>query len=396
VLSVGYVVDRFPQLSQTFVREEVRELRRLGARVSVVSLDDGDVLPAPDEVDDLLVVRSLRPRGLGSRVATHGERVRHPARARRAERVVALLGDEVSGGEGHIPAWKLPAVGRWLASRRVTRLHAHFGWQGAGAAWVLSELMGVPWSVTLHAKDIFSRRVNLEAKLAGAHQLITVCDYNRRYLRQDLGVRRPVDVVVCGVDVPDVVAADRGQVVAAVGRLVPKKGFDVLIRAAASLRPQFPRLRVVIVGDGPEKYTLRALIDELGLGGTVELCGAVEHDSALRMMGEARVFCLPARIAPDGDRDSMPVVIKEAMARAVPVVATDVVGIPEIVDQRCGRLVTPDHVDGLAEAIGELLADAELARRLGRAGRSRVMARCTLTGEVNKLMALLSGQPSSW
>jgi glycosyltransferase involved in cell wall biosynthesis len=102
-------------------------------------------------------------------------------------------------------------------------------------------------------------------------------------------------------------------------------------------------------------------------------------------MAAAAIVCLPARIADDGDRDSMPVVLKEAMARAVPVVATAVVAIPEMVDDEVGRLVPPEDPGALARALGELLGDVELRRTLGTNARARVAQRFTLAGEVRRL-----------
>ena len=123
-------------------------------------------------------------------------------------------------------------------------------------------------------------------------------------------------------------------------------------------------------------------------GITSRCSGPRDHTWVLDRMATAAVVCLPARIADDGDRDSMPVVLKEAMARSYPVVATAVVAIPEMVDDEVGRLVPPDDPGALAAALGELLGDADLRGRLGAAGRDRVAERFTLAGEVTRLRGL--------
>jgi glycosyltransferase involved in cell wall biosynthesis len=208
------------------------------------------------------------------------------------------------------------------------------------------------------------------------------------------GTLPPTELVVCGVEVPPAAPRDHLEVdVLAVGRLVPKKGFDLLVGAAAALRDHRPDLRVEIVGDGPERDALVRQVAAAGLGDVVDLVGARSHEWTLARMEQARLVVLPARVAPDGDRDSMPVVLKEAMARAVPVVATDAVGIPEMVDDRVGRLVPPDDAAALAVAMGELLADDRLAADLGRAGRDRVEERFTLAGEVARLRACFERWP---
>jgi glycosyltransferase involved in cell wall biosynthesis len=196
------------------------------------------------------------------------------------------------------------------------------------------------------------------------------------------------------VEVPPLPPRERPVVdVLAVGRLVEKKGFDLLVAAVERLRGR-DGLRVEIVGEGPERGSLEAQIAAAGLGGTVHLLGARSHEWTLARMGAARLVALPARIASDGDRDSMPVVIKEAMARSVPVVATDEVGIPEMVDDQVGRLVPPDDAQAFARAIDEVLSDPALAGALGSAGRARVQQRFTLAGEVARLRACFERWPS--
>ena len=398
-LRVAYLVRRYPLLSQTFVRNEVDEARRQGLDLVVCSLEQGDQL-AGGAAPDLLVDGRWSDDELAQAARAH--RRRHPLRWRRFRRTCDVLASELGRGPGKVDHRTIPALATELEERGVDVLHAHFGWQGAVAAWLLSTLLERPWSMTLHANDIFAMPRHLEAKLAAADRVVTVCDYNLRWMRDHLGLERPVDVVVCGVEVPSLPVAAAGAEpavdVLAVGRLVEKKGFDLLLRAAAELhRTARPDLSVEIVGEGPLEDELTSLRDELGIGDVVRFQGALAHDEVLERMGQARVFCLPCRVASDGDRDSMPVVIKEAMARAVPVVATAEVAVPEMVDERCGRLVPPEDPIALAGALGELLADPSLAATLGQAGRQRVEERFTLEGEVAKLLRVfeeMAGAPA--
>jgi glycosyltransferase involved in cell wall biosynthesis len=255
----------------------------------------------------------------------------------------------------------------------------------------LAPLVGKPWSLTMHASDIVNDRRNLDVKLAAADRLITVCDYNRSFLRDELGVTRDVDLVICGVDVPAAAPTQPDIDVVAVGRLVEKKGFDLLLDALF-----LPALRevvrsVVIVGDGPLDEQLRKQAADLGLADIVHFAGAQPHSETLATMSRARLLCLPARIARNGDRDSMPVVVKEAMARGIPVVATDVVGIPEMVDDSVGRLVPASDATALAAALADVLRLPEDERlALGTAGRARVTERFTMTAQVAELRRILT------
>ncbi len=172
-----------------------------------------------------------------------------------------------------------------------------------------------------------------------------------------------------------------------VGRLVPKKGFDLLVEAVAAV----PGARLRLVGEGPERERLEAQVRRLGLGSRVELLGARPHAEVLDLVARARVLALPARVAADGDRDSMPVVVKEAMARSVPVVVTSVAGLPEAVDGTCGWVVPPEDPAALAAALREALDDPAEAARRGAAGRVRVQERFALADQVSVLRDVLTG-----
>jgi colanic acid/amylovoran biosynthesis glycosyltransferase len=374
-LVVGYLPTRYPVLSETFVRLEVEELRRQGVRVEVVSLFEGDPLDA----SATYLFQQGRPKWL---LAAEHVRwaLRSPRRYAAFRRAVAASGAE----RGEVLSRHLPWAATRLRKAGAQVLHAHFAWSSAARAWALSELMGLPWSMTVHAHDMFASPCRLPEKLAAADAVVTVCRYNERHLRSDWGYDGPVEQVVCGVQVPDVVPVRGTEVdVLAVGRLVEKKGFDLLVEAVARL--DRPELRVHIIGEGSQRPALEEAIRAAGLEEVVQLVGAVPHDEVLRRMSEARVFCLPARIAADGDRDSMPLVVKEAMARAVPVVASAVAAVPEMLDDTCGWLVPVDDPAALASALAQALDETAEAERRGRAGRRRVEQDFRLEGEVAKL-----------
>lgn len=376
-LVVGYVPTLYPVLSESFVRLEVAALRRRGVTVVVAALATGD---DDQDAPDLVLDRSIGRLRLLMSWLRWG--ARHPVRTSRFVRCSrALVADA-----GELRYRRLP----WLASRLrragVQVLHAHFAWSSAARAWALSELMDLPWTLTVHARDMYADLRQLPEKLAAADRVVTVCEYNRVQLEQ-YRLHPPPAIVVCGVELPPEQPRppSAAQTVLTVGRLVPKKGFDVLVAAAALLVADGRRLRVDIIGDGPERAALEDMVTERGLEQVVRLLGSMPHSQVLGAIGEARLFCLPARIAPDGDRDSMPVVIKEAMARGRPVVASNLVGIPEMLDESCGWLVEPESPSALAAALGEALASPDELDRRGRAARERVRSLFRLPDEVAKL-----------
>jgi glycosyltransferase involved in cell wall biosynthesis len=255
-------------------------------------------------------------------------------------------------------------------------------------------LLGVPYSVMTHGYDIFQLPRNLAEKHGRAAFAVSACDYSVRHLRDVVGDGARIERLITGVD------GDRFQrhspyapraTVLAVGRLVEKKGFGVLIEAAGRV----PDLeRVTIVGDGPWRERLAELIRELDLDSIVELAGPQPPERVRELLEDAAVLAAPSVIAADGDRDTMPVVVKEALAMEVPVVASDEVGLPEVVRPEWGRLVPPGDAGALAAAISELLAlPLDQRREMGRAGRAFVLEECSLRRETERLAALIRGVP---
>jgi len=176
-----------------------------------------------------------------------------------------------------------------------------------------------------------------------------------------------------------------------VGRLVEKKGFSYLLEATAFLRARGSSPgRVTIIGDGPLRQELLEQARQLAIDDIVEFRGAREPAEVLEALEGSDLFTLPCVIAADGDRDSMPVVVKEALAMELPVVATDEVGLPEVVDEAWGRLVPPRDPRQLADALEELLALEPATRaKMGRAGRAFVLEYANLERETDKLVNLI-------
>jgi colanic acid/amylovoran biosynthesis glycosyltransferase len=386
---VAVLVDRFPELSQTFVAAEAAALARLGLPVAVHA-----------------TWRSRRPHGLGGR----GLAVSFAEDDGVARRALALAW--LVGRAPLACLWDLRERRRWAreepvrplralapAARRVARsrarhLHAHFADAAGLDAVRISRLLRLPYSVTAHAYDIHARPANLPEKLRQAAFATTGSRYNVEHLRQMAGpAAGRMHEVVMGVD-PQRFRRRRphpgGRHVVAVGRLVEKKGFAHLVKAAALLRRSFPLEQVTIAGDGPLHAALAALAHELDVGEVVRLAGPCQPAAVRELLEKADLVAAPCVLAADGDRDSMPVVVKEALAMEVPVVASDEVGLPEVVRPQWGRLVPPGDPHALAAAIAELLAlPVQQRATMGRAGRAWVMAHCNVDLEAAALASLI-------
>jgi glycosyltransferase involved in cell wall biosynthesis len=396
-LRIALVVDQFPELSETFIAGEARELVELGHAVHVESaahapnpdLEAARGLPAAYRADDS---RGRRLRDMAWLAA------RHPLRS---------LGD--LGGrrrwrrdERVTPLRQLAPQVRRIAAFEADHLHAHFAAGAALDALRIGAVLGLPYSVMTHGYDIFQLPRNLSEKHERAAFAVSACEYSVAYLRDLLGAPATarLERLVTGVDGERFrrggpYPAGPGRVVA-VGRLVEKKGFGRLIEAAALLR-ELPALeRVTIVGDGPLRAQLEEHVRSLELESLVELAGPRRPEEVRELLEGASLLAAPCEIAADGDRDTMPVVVKEALAMELPVVASDEVGLPEVVRPEWGRLVAPGDPEALASAIRELLELAPEARAaMGAAGRAFVLERCSLRAEGLRLAALIEAAQKS-
>jgi glycosyltransferase involved in cell wall biosynthesis len=173
-------------------------------------------------------------------------------------------------------------------------------------------------------------------------------------------------------------------------RLSPKKGLDIAIKACAKLRDNNVKFRFEIAGDGPQRQDIENLIERLDLADRIKLLGAIPNDQLTELYSRASVFLMPCVKTPDGDMDGIPVAMMEAMACEVPVVSTNISGIPELVeDGITGRLAVEKDVDALAEILQELLGDTDKIERFGKAGRERVLKDFCISENAAKLRELI-------
>ena len=379
---IGYVLKRFPRLSETFILNELLELERRGVRITIFSLLEPPSEPLHEALERLhaqVFYLSGGSMARAWRVTTRelGER--------KKQSIVDFLDADASplfaGKDAESIAAlmiKATAAAAIAQAAGVEHFHAHFGSDATTVALLAARQMRCGFSYTAHARDIFhlyhtprSDRAMRRAKLAEARFTVTVSDYNKRYLDEiargegrvvrlyngiDLDRFRPCEISRCS------------QRFIAIGRLVTKKGTDTTLRALA--RPELTAAHLDIFGDGPELDKLRTLADELGIAGRVRFHGACTQGEVIEAMRSASGLVLPCRIDPSGDRDALPTVLLEALASGLPVVASDIVGIGEIViDESTGLLVPPDDHAALATAMLRLTSEPLLAMRLAREGR---------------------------
>jgi glycosyltransferase involved in cell wall biosynthesis len=414
--AVAYVLKGFPRLSEIFIASEILRMEANGVpiRLMVIKAADETVhhavveeISAPPEylphagsvsrTPFLTWLRANLPRFLPS--------VRRMIRRRPLGvlRAAAAAAAQAIRARGRFVAWPrkvyakelLQAIAladRLLEPPVVRHLHAHFCHGATTVTWLASLITGLPFSFTAHAKDIYCESLNpaglLARKMRAARMVVTCTDANRVHLTR-LATGTPIHRIYHGLNTdfmrllgevscesphPSPGAILR---ILAVGRLVAKKGLDVLVDACAILVQRGVALHLDIVGEpGDQSKELAARVSRRGLLDAVSIRGPMTQAALVEQYRSASVFCLPCRVADDGDRDGIPNVLLEAMACGLPVVTTPVSGIPELLANNINGLLVPtDDPDATADALQRLHADAPLAARLAAAGRADVQTR---------------------
>jgi glycosyltransferase involved in cell wall biosynthesis len=402
---IAYVVSWFPAITETFVLDELRELRAQGVEVEVLPLfgrRGGEVHAGFRELAD----RTHYHRTLSWELVAaqlHWLR-RRPGRFLRAW--LTALAESAPSRKLLVRApavlLKAAVLARRIEGMGARRVHAHFATHPALAAWFVGELTGIAYGFTAHAHDLYVDRAMLPEKVRRADLVVTISEFNRRLLERACGgaASGKVHVVRCGVDLSAFAPVPRRlppiPTFACVASLRPYKGHEVLIEAAALLRREGIDLRVVLVGDGVLRRRLEARVARAGLGDVVTLRGALPHQEIPAVLAGATALVLPSVTARDGQMEGIPVALMEAMAAGVPVVASRLSGIPELVrDGETGLLVPERDPVALASAMDRLARDPVLAARLAEAGRRAVLEDHDLSRNVARLRALLTGAASS-
>ena len=367
---------RLPVRSETFVYREVFALRRRGYGVHVASVRAPERDLGSEQLE-ALADQAVPVYGLGS-----WPLLRDAARTLRREpvrtlRVLATAFRDALLGAG-VPLSRRPkllvqclaamALHARTAHLPLDHIHAHMAHVPTSIAMYLSLLRQVPFSFTGHAADLFRDYALLPDKIRRASFVACISQWHQSFYQQQVpGVdEQKLPIVRCGVEI---VASPRGVSpspsplqILSVGRLVEKKGFDVLLRSLAELRRQRTDFFCRVVGDGPERDHLSELIRRFDLGRHCRLEGARSNSEVQAWLRESDLFVLPCQLARSGDRDGIPVVLMEAMAAAVPVISGDLLTIRELVrHQQTGWLVPPGDAGLLQQAILELMNDRAAA-----------------------------------
>lgn len=387
-MRITYFIDSFPKLSESFILNELKELDSRGHDISVFALENPNEETEHEGISEMDV--SVR----------YSDRPGIPDLVDLFDSDLASLDVIRSIGSERNPLHTAYHLHLGLQCTEFVReqagtpdvIHGHFATHPKLGARFAADILGVPFTVTGHAYEMFPRSERSTARrvFESSDRAVAPSQYNKQFMIDELGVETPIDVVYATTDVsefePDGTETEPNRLLT-VARLVEKKGHKYALRAVRRLVDQYPEIEYRIVGKGPLKGDLESLADELGIRDNVTFLGHVSDSQLRNEYRSAAVFVLPCVIAEDGDRDVIPVVLKEAMGAETPCVSTDVAGIPELItDGENGRIVPQRSEDALAGAVLELLEQPDQRTRMGEFGRQTVQDQFRIQDAVDELL----------
>lgn len=397
ILKVGYVAKMFPRLSETFILNEILELESRGVEVVIFSLkkpNEGRFHPQLAKLKaQVLYLDDLDVKKWANILASEW-----PILSSNGGEIWKMVNEAFDQNDIRRIDWIWESA--WLAAQAqklgLSHLHAHFASLPSTYAYFAHRISGIPFSFTAHAKDIFvydTEEHFLREKAAAAHFVVTVTNFNLRYLQEKLPHEgnKNIRVIYNGIDVEyfgQVTGIKREpNLILTVGRLVAKKGFNILLDACKLLKDRGVPFRCLIVGEGNEQSDLQVQRGNLALNAEVIFVGPKNLDEVRELMQSASIFCLPCVIAADNNVDALPTVLLEALASGLPAISTVVSGIPEIIDHEVnGILVDPDNAESLSQAMERLLKSKELQTRYSHEGRKKALERFDLHKNVATLL----------
>lgn len=425
--TVAYVLKGFPRLSETFIASEIYRLEQAGVRLKLYVIKPAEEKTHHKVVDTIRAKPEYLPRA-SSVSSTNVLRWLQqnlnqflPGLARVLLKrpigtIRAMLSASAQAFRARQSFWSVPRkmylkeflqatalADRLLEAKDVRHLHAHFCHSAATVTWLASKITSFPFSFTAHAKDIYCETLNpaglLRRKMNSAAFVVTCTKANQRHLQQISNTK--VHCIYHGLNADfcrllleqtDEPKRNGHLRVLSVGRLVPKKGFDVLIDACVTLREQAVPFKTIIIGEqGEHENEIRQRIAQHRLDAYVHILGPVSQRELLAEYRRSSVFCLPCRVLENGDRDGIPNVLMEAMASGVPTISTTVSGIPEIISNGVnGLLVPPDDSVSLARALLALRRDPLLGQQLSTEARRTVSSRFDGEKFANELASLFT------
>jgi colanic acid/amylovoran biosynthesis glycosyltransferase len=399
-IRLAYLVSEYPAVSHTFILREIQQLRARDFDLKIASINqpararDRMTEAERAEAAQTFYVKSA---GVGAIARAHLATIkRSPLSYLRGLGFALRLGGLDLKRILFMFFYFVEAVilGDWMERDRRDHIHVHFANAASTVALIASRIFPLSFSLTVHGPDEFYEVANflLKEKIVAARFICCIGHFARSQLMRCAPPAAWDKLVVAPLGVnPEIFAASEVRPapecfeILCVGRLVPAKGQHVLLAACADLLRDGAKLRLRFVGDGPDRASLGRAATAAGLTDQIIFAGAVNQDEVRAFYRAADLFVL-ASFA-----EGIPVVLMEAMAMGIPCVSTFVAGIPELIRHEIdGILMMPSDREALKVAIAHLMRDADLRRRLGAAGRQRVLEQYDLDRNVARLAQIFA------
>lgn len=398
---VAYIVSRFPHLPETFILREMIHLETLGWQIELYPL----IIQKQDVIHEEARPWLSRAHAIPwlSFDLLKANLLKFTTRpVQYISLFWRVLRENIDSPKFLARALLLFPRAVWMADRfkrqGIHHVHAHYATHPALVAWLINRLTGITYSVTVHAHDIFVEKPMLATKLHDSVFISAISEFNRKYLADLYGpwVNEKTKIIRCGIDPsyyqlsPQNGTRQFSQLeIISVGSLQPYKGHVYLIDACAELARRGIPFQCRIVGGGELRSQLEKRILENGLETRVQLLGARTQDEVSRFLRTANCYVQPSVVTHTGKMEGIPVALMEAMASGIPVVATSISGVPELVrPSETGWLVPPENVQELADALSEIHSNPVEAARRAELGRRWVLEEFELSSNVRKLASL--------
>jgi glycosyltransferase involved in cell wall biosynthesis len=395
---IGHLDKMFPLLTATFVYREIQALQAKGINIQTFSIWKPKLCDLSNEAKNFLDnTFYIFPINWIRFFLTHITYFTNRPRI-----YISVLWEYVFKNQKKIKSairtffhfCEAVYLAKEIESKNIKHLHSHFANNSTTIAMIISKLIGISFSFTAHANDIFADQILLKKKIYSAKFIITISNFNKKFLNRIIpqhNTSSKIHIVRCGIDTlkfsaSKVCAVKHKPIILSIGRLVEKKGYPYLIKACKILVDKNIDFQCIIIGDGPQKNYLKKLIGVNHLSKFVTLVGVIFQEKIINFLNKTDIFVLPCIQSADNDMDGIPVVLMEAMAMKIPVISTHISGIPELIkNMETGLLVPPKNEKALAEGIKFLKENIDLRKKLGDAGRKWVIENYEITKNTDKL-----------
>ena len=423
---IGYIMSRFPKLTETFILFEMRAVEKSGTPIEIYPLLRAKNTSVKIEGSSLWAKIIERFKKSSSPLKTHPEAIPYVERANffpflsfpilfvqfyyliqkpltYLSTIFTIIQTNLGSANYLLSALaifpKSVYIGYHMQRSNITHIHAHFANHPAAAAFIIHRISGIPYSFTAHGADFQVDQHMLCEKIIESAFTVTISEYNKQFLAEICGthIQEKIKVLYSGVDTsvfkplpPEKITAPKEiYTIISVGTFYEVKGHTYLIEACRLLKKQELDFKCYLIGSGPFKSQLSQQVTNAGLQEHIIFHGQRTRQEVAEILKSADVLVLPSIPTSSGRREGIPVVLMEAMASGIPVVASNISGIPELIkDNKNGLLVPPKDPELLAKALLKLCADENLRVKLGQAGRQTILQDFDLHKNANSLIQM--------